>query len=185
MAYGRVLRSPYAHARIASIDTSAAEALPGVIAVMTGRNLPSSDPFYGHALKDRPVLAMERVRFVGEPVAAVAAETPAIADAALDLIEVEYAELPAATTIDQALAPGAPLLHDAPSVAGRALSRPGRDSAGRGQRLLPPRVRTRRLPMTSSPTRTSWLKVSTSSLRSSSTRWNLTPRLLPGRAMTI
>ncbi|MFN8676808.1 MAG: xanthine dehydrogenase family protein molybdopterin-binding subunit [Thermomicrobiales bacterium] len=116
MAYGRVLRSPFAHARIVSIDTSAAEALPGVIAVMTGRNLPSSDPFYGHALKDRPVLAMETVRFVCEPVAAVAAESPAIADAALDLIEVEYEELPAATTIAQALAPDAPRLHDAPQL---------------------------------------------------------------------
>ncbi|MFT4038301.1 MAG: xanthine dehydrogenase family protein molybdopterin-binding subunit [Thermomicrobiales bacterium] len=116
MTYGRVLRSPYAHARIIDIDASAAEALPGVIAVMTGRNLPSNDPFYGHALRDRPILAMERVRFVGEPVAAVAAETPAIADAALDLIDVTYEELPAATTIDAALAPGAPLLHDAPHL---------------------------------------------------------------------
>ena len=116
MSYGRVLRSPFAHARIISVDSSAAEKLPGVIAVMTGRNLPSADPYYGHALKDRPVLAINTVRFVGEPVAAVAAESPAIADAALDLIEVEYEELPAATTIDQALAPDAPLLHDAPKL---------------------------------------------------------------------
>ncbi|MCA9878392.1 MAG: xanthine dehydrogenase family protein molybdopterin-binding subunit, partial [Thermomicrobiales bacterium] len=116
MAYGRVLRSPYAHARIVAIDASAAEALPGVIAVMTGRNLPSADPFYGHALKDRPVLALDTVRFVGEPVAVVAAESPAVADAALDLIEIVYEELPAATTIDQALASGAPLIHDAPGL---------------------------------------------------------------------
>src|SRR5918997_6798771 len=70
MLYGRLLRSPYAHARIARIDTTRASALPGVIAVMTGRDLPAADPYYGHALKDRPILAIDRVRFVGEPVVA-------------------------------------------------------------------------------------------------------------------
>lgn len=116
MAYGRVLRSPYAHARIATIDTSDAERLPGVIAVMTGQNLPSRDPFYGHALKDRPVLAIDRVRFVGEPVAAVAAEDPAIADEAITLIDVAYEELPLAVSIEAALASGAPHLHDTISL---------------------------------------------------------------------
>lgn len=116
MTYGRILRSPYAHARIVAIDVSRAEALPGVVAVMTGANIPSADPYYGHALKDRPVLAIDRVRFVGEPVVAVAAEDPATADAALLLIEVAYEELPAAVTIAEALAPDAPLLHDAPSL---------------------------------------------------------------------
>ncbi|MFN8593033.1 MAG: xanthine dehydrogenase family protein molybdopterin-binding subunit [Thermomicrobiales bacterium] len=112
MAFGRVLRSPYAHARISSIDASRAEALSGVIAVMTGANLPTATPNYGHALKDRPVIATDRVRFVGEPVAAIAAEDPAIAAAALTLIDVEYEELPAAVTIDAALAADAPHLHD-------------------------------------------------------------------------
>lgn len=112
MSFGRILRSPYAHARIVSIDASRAEALPGVIAVMTGQNLPSDDPYYGHALRDRPVLAIDRVRFVGEPVAAVAAEDPSTADLAITLIDVEYEELPAAVTIDQALVPDAPHLHD-------------------------------------------------------------------------
>lgn len=112
MAYGRVLRSPFAYARIVSIDASRAEAIPGVIAIMTGQNLPSDDPYYGHALRDRPVLAIDRVRFVGEPVAAVAAEDPGIADLAITLIDVEYEELPAAVTIDQALASDAPRLHD-------------------------------------------------------------------------
>jgi CO/xanthine dehydrogenase Mo-binding subunit len=116
MAFGRVLRSPFAHARILSIDASRAEALPGVIAVMTGGNLPSDDPYYGHALRDRPVLAIDRVRFVGEPVVAVAAEDPAIADEALTLIDVGYEELPAAVTIEQALEPGAPYLHDTPAL---------------------------------------------------------------------
>ena len=112
MTYGRLLRSPYAHARITDIDTSRAEALPGVIAVMTGRDLPAADPYYGHALKDRPILAIDRVRFVGEPVVAVAAESPAIADEAITLIDVAYEELPAVVTIDAALAPDAPHLHD-------------------------------------------------------------------------
>ena len=112
MTYGRVLRSPYAHARITAIDTSRAEALPGVIAVMTGSNLPTATPNYGHALKDRPVLAIDRVRFVGEPVVAVAAEDLATADEALTLIDVDYEELPAVVTIAEALAEDAPHLHD-------------------------------------------------------------------------
>jgi CO/xanthine dehydrogenase Mo-binding subunit len=116
LASGRILRSPYPHARIVAIDASRAAALPGVIAAMTGQNLPCADSYYGHALKDRPVLAIDRVRFVGEPVAAVAAEDPSIADEAVNLIEVEYEKLPAAITIEQALAPDAPLLHDAPSL---------------------------------------------------------------------
>jgi CO/xanthine dehydrogenase Mo-binding subunit len=112
MAYGRLLRSPYAHARITDIDTSRAEALPGVIAVMTGRDLPAADPYYGHALKDRPILAIDRVRFVGEPVVAVAAESPTIAAEAITLIDVAYEELPVVVTIGAALAPEAPHLHD-------------------------------------------------------------------------
>lgn len=116
MAHGRILRSPYAHARILSIDASRAEALPGVIAVMTGKDLPATDPYYGHALKDRPILAIDRVRFVGEPVVAVAAEDLAAADEAITLIDVDYEELPAAVTIDAALAESAPHLHDVTSL---------------------------------------------------------------------
>ena len=116
MTYGRILRSPYAHARIVSIDTSRAAALPGVVAIMTGQNLPSDDPYYGHALRDRPVLAIDRVRFVGEPVVAVAAEELSIADEALTLIEVEYDPLAAAISIDDALARDAPSLHDTASL---------------------------------------------------------------------
>lgn len=112
MCFGRVLRSPYAHALITGIDTSRAEALPGVVAVMTGADLPTATPNYGHALKDRPVLAIDRVRFVGEPVAAVAATDPATADVAITLIDVAYEELPAAVTIAAALADDAPYLHD-------------------------------------------------------------------------
>src|SRR3954454_10302870 len=116
MGYGRLLRSPYAHARITDIDTSRAESLPGVIAIMTGRDLPARDPYYGHALKDRPILAIDRVRFVGEPVVAIAAGSLTVADEALARIEITYEEWPAAITSEQALAADAPHLHDVTSL---------------------------------------------------------------------
>jgi CO/xanthine dehydrogenase Mo-binding subunit len=111
MVYGRLLRSPYAHAKISSIDTSHAEALPGVVAVLTGNDVLDINPYYGHALKDRPLIAIDRVRFVGEPVVAIAAEDLATADEALTLIDVAFDELPAAVTVEEALAAGAPHLH--------------------------------------------------------------------------
>lgn len=112
MAYGRILRSTFAHARIRCIHLNGADSMPGVIAVLTGSDFAGSNPNYGHALKDRPLIAVDRVRFVGEPVVAVAAETPAQADDALAMIEVDYEELPTAVTVDQALADDAPHLHD-------------------------------------------------------------------------
>lgn len=113
MAFAKVLRSPLAHARILSIDASAALARPGVIAVVTGKDLDAlRSRTYGHAIKDHPVLAYEKVRFVGEPVAAVIAEDELTAQEALDDIQVEYDELPAVMTAEEALAPGAPLLHE-------------------------------------------------------------------------
>lgn len=114
MLHGRVLRSEHPHAEIVSIDTSAAERMPGVAAVLVGRDLLDIDPYYGHAIKDRPIVAIERVRFSGEPVAAVAAEDEATAEAALATIEVVYDELPLVDTIDKALDPSAPLLHEGP-----------------------------------------------------------------------
>jgi len=89
MLHGKVLRSPVAHARIDSIETSAAERTPGVVCVLTGADLRDIDPYFGHAIKDRPVVAIDDVRFHGEPVAAVAAETVAEAAAAVDAIAVE------------------------------------------------------------------------------------------------
>src|SRR4029079_161075 len=74
------------------------------------------DPYYGHALKDRPILAIDRVRFAGERVVAVAAESPTIADEAITLIDVAYEELPTVVTTDAALAPDAPHLHDVVSL---------------------------------------------------------------------
>ena len=119
MLHGKVLRSPVAHAVIRAVDATRAERLRGVACVLTGRDLADlANPCYGHAIKDRPIVAIDRVRFAGEPVAVVAAEEEATAEAALDLIEVDYDELPAVTTVEEALAPGARLLHDGPVTAG-------------------------------------------------------------------
>ncbi len=112
MLQARILRSSVPHARIARVDVSRAAALPGVAAVLTGADLHDIDPYYGPAFRDQPLLAIGRVRYAGEPVAAVAAADAGTAEEALALIEVEYEELPAAATIDEALAPGAPLLHE-------------------------------------------------------------------------
>jgi CO/xanthine dehydrogenase Mo-binding subunit len=118
MLHGGVLRSPVAHARIASVHTGAAERMPGVACVLLGRDLDDIEPYYGHAIKDRPIVAIDRVRFAGEPVAAVAAEDPATAAAAVQAIEVEYEELPPVLTLDDALAEGAPQLHEGPMHVG-------------------------------------------------------------------
>jgi CO/xanthine dehydrogenase Mo-binding subunit len=114
MLHGKVLRSPVAHARIASLDTSAAEHMPGVVCVLTSGDLADIDPYWGHAIRDRPVVAIDKVRFAGEPVAAVAAEDEGTAVAALDAIKVEYEELPVVGTIEDALAPDAPKVNDGP-----------------------------------------------------------------------
>jgi CO/xanthine dehydrogenase Mo-binding subunit len=114
MLHGKVLRSPFPHARIPSIDASAAEAMPGVVCVLTAADLADIDPYWGHAIRDRPVVAIDRVRFAGEPVAAVAAEDEATAAAALESIDVAYEELEVVGTIEQALAPDAPILHQEP-----------------------------------------------------------------------
>jgi CO/xanthine dehydrogenase Mo-binding subunit len=130
MLHGKVLRSEVAHARILAVDASAAERMPGVVCVLTGRDLADlENPCYGHAIRDRPIVAIDRVRFGGEPVAAVAAETEAQAEAALRAIRVDLAELPVAGTIDEALAPGAPQLHE-------GIARPG---LFHGLGELPPR----------------------------------------------
>src|SRR5207237_1795745 len=91
MLWGKVLRSPYPHANILNIDTAKARQVPGVHAVLTGQDLP--DRRVGRLLRDIPVLARDRVLFVGEKVAAVAAETVEAAARALKLIDVTYEEL--------------------------------------------------------------------------------------------
>jgi len=120
MLCGAVLRSPVAHAQVLAVDVSAAEELDGVVAVLTAGDLADIDPFYGHALRDRPIVAIDRVRFAGEPVAVVAAETQAAADLAVTRIEVEYGALPVAASLEAALAPEAPLVHTEPARPGSA-----------------------------------------------------------------
>lgn len=111
MLFGKPLRSPYPHARILSIETAAARALPGVHAVLTGADIPA-DVRVGRNMRDIHVLAREKVRFVGDKVAAVAADSLAVAEQALRLIEVEYEELPAVYDPLDAMRPDAPLIHD-------------------------------------------------------------------------
>jgi CO/xanthine dehydrogenase Mo-binding subunit/aerobic-type carbon monoxide dehydrogenase small subunit (CoxS/CutS family) len=118
LAHAQLLRSPYAHARLVRIDTSRARAVPGVYAVLTGADLTWCDPYYGPAFRDRPVLAIDVARYEGEPVAAAAAVDAATAARALELVEIEWQELPAVTTLNEALAPGAPLVHTAEPLSG-------------------------------------------------------------------
>jgi CO/xanthine dehydrogenase Mo-binding subunit/aerobic-type carbon monoxide dehydrogenase small subunit (CoxS/CutS family) len=118
MAHAALLRSPYAHARIVRIDTGRARALAGVHAVLTGADLTWCDPYHGPAFRDRPMLAIDVARYEGEPVAAMAAVDAATAARALELVEVEWEEVPAVTTLEAALAPGAPLVHTAEPLAG-------------------------------------------------------------------
>jgi CO/xanthine dehydrogenase Mo-binding subunit len=111
LLHAKLLRSPHAHARIVSIDVSAAGALPGVRAVLTAKDIPhlkKKAPTRAHA-----VLAIDRVVFMGQPVAAVAADEPSIAEEALDLIKVEYQVLPASIDPLESMRPGAPPVADA------------------------------------------------------------------------
>ena len=110
MLHAAVLRSPHPHARIVGMDTSAAAALPGVKAVATGAD--TAQRKWGCFRPDLYPLAIGKVRYVGDEVAAVAARDPETARAAVDLIKVEYEVLPAVLSMDAALAPGAPLVHD-------------------------------------------------------------------------
>jgi len=106
--YARLVRSPYAHAMIKRIDVSKALEVPGVKAVVTGKDAPE---LVGMYLVDRPVLAGECVRYFGEPVAGVIATSEAIAEEATRLVEVEYEELPAVFGPMESIEPDAPLLH--------------------------------------------------------------------------
>ena len=109
MLWGKILRSPYPYARISRIDTSAAEALPGVHAVVTGKDMPGAK--IGRRMVDMPVMAQDVVRFVGEKVAAVAAVDKETADEALLLIDVEYEELTPVYDAEEAMKSDAPNLH--------------------------------------------------------------------------
>ncbi|HEY7553524.1 MAG TPA: xanthine dehydrogenase family protein molybdopterin-binding subunit [Candidatus Binatia bacterium] len=111
MVYAKVLRSDYAHARLTRVDGSRAEKLPGVVAVLTRDDLKGMNAYFGPVVKDQPVVAVDRVRYVGDIIAAVAAESKDIAEEALELIAVEYEPLAAVFDPAQAMKPGAPILH--------------------------------------------------------------------------
>ncbi len=136
MLYAKVLYSPVAHARIKRIDASRARALPGVHAVLTYQDIPrvvystagQSDPIPGPL---DSVSLDSKVRFVGDRVAFVAAETEELAERALELIEVEYEELPAVLDPREAMQPGAPRIHDEPDYVNFADSDPSRNLAAK------------------------------------------------------
>jgi len=107
MLHARILRSPYAHARVVSLDASA---VPEGVVVLTGADVRGLGR-YGCQIKDQEVIALDRARYAGDPVAAVAASTPELAEEALSLIEVEYEELPAVLDIETALS-GETLVHE-------------------------------------------------------------------------
>ena len=112
MAHARILRSPVAHARLTKVDPSKAKEMPGVIATLTRDDIQDFDYKYGATYKDQSIVAVDKVRYVGDPVAAVLADDPATAEAALELIEVEYEELPKVTNIEEATATGAIQVHE-------------------------------------------------------------------------
>jgi CO/xanthine dehydrogenase Mo-binding subunit len=104
----KLLRSPLPHAKITRLDTSRARALPGVAAVLTADHVPSTR--FGFSLQDEQIFAGAKVRYVGDVIAAVAADNESSAEQALDLIDCRYEELPAVLTADQALGENAPLV---------------------------------------------------------------------------
>ena len=110
LVWGKAVRSGFPHARIVSIDTSKAKALPGVLSVITARDVP--DVLTGRQLQDTPILARDRVRFIGEKVAVVGAESREVAEEAAALIDIEYEEWPAVFDPREAMEKGAPVLHE-------------------------------------------------------------------------
>jgi CO/xanthine dehydrogenase Mo-binding subunit len=112
MAHARILRSPVAHAKLIKVDASEAREMPGVIATLTRDDIQGFNYKYGATYKDQCIVAVDKVRYVGDPVAAVLADEAATAEAALEVIEVEYEELPKVTNIEEATAPGATRVHE-------------------------------------------------------------------------
>ncbi|HET6258593.1 MAG TPA: molybdopterin cofactor-binding domain-containing protein, partial [Pseudonocardia sp.] len=112
MAHAKILRSDRAHARIVSIDRTAALDAPGVVGVITAADLGGLFPRFGHIVPDHSILAEEKVRYYGEPVAIVVAQSAWAAADALELVRVTYADLPDVLDVAAALAPDAPLVHE-------------------------------------------------------------------------
>src|SRR3972149_5246317 len=123
MLYAKLLRSEYPHATILGIDVSKAQKLPGVKAVITAKDVPVNT--FGILVKDQAILAADEVCYIGDPVAAVAAESEEIAENALELIEVTYQELPSVFVAREALKPEAPRVHESTNLAYRRRIRVG------------------------------------------------------------
>ncbi|MFQ5809917.1 MAG: xanthine dehydrogenase family protein molybdopterin-binding subunit [Armatimonadota bacterium] len=113
MLHAKVVRSSHPHAKLVSIDASKALALEGVVAVASAQDTPQK--LYGFGLGDETVFAQGKVRYCGEPVAAVAATDPYVAEEAAGLVEVQYEPLPAVVDVEDAMEPDAPLVHEAPA----------------------------------------------------------------------
>ena len=111
MLFGKIVRSQSPHAKLLKVDITTALQVPGVVAILTGEDL-GANAFYGVAIKDQGVVAADRVRYVGEPIAAIAAENLAAAEEAALLIDIEYDELPAVFDAKEAIQAGAPALHE-------------------------------------------------------------------------
>ena len=112
MLHGKILRSPFAHARILRIDTSRAEKVRGVRAVITAEDTPKIK--YGAQIHDEYPLAVEKVRYEGDEVAAVAAVDEGAAQEAIEKIKIDYEQLPAVFSPREAMASGAPAIHESP-----------------------------------------------------------------------
>src|SRR5919202_4376553 len=115
MLHGVILRSTYPHARVVSVEKSRAERVPGVVAVVSGAdvaNTPGIDPWFGPVFRDQAILAIDKVRYIGDPVAAVVAVDRESAEDALELIDVEYEPLPAVFDAVEAAREGSPLVHE-------------------------------------------------------------------------
>lgn len=129
MLFVKVLRSPLPHARIRSIKTAAARKQPGVVAVLTAKDIPAANSM-GPIIKDQPVLCADLVRYAGDAVALVAAETEQAAEIAVERIEVDYEELPAVTDPLEALEPGAVVAHEGGNIGTHMKVRRGDIEAG-------------------------------------------------------
>jgi CO/xanthine dehydrogenase Mo-binding subunit len=114
MLYAKIFRSSIPHGRLLRVDASRAEAMPGVRCVLTRDDLTRGDidPYFGPVIRDQPILAIDKVRFAGDPVAAVAADSEQIAEEAVHVIEAEYEELPPLMDPREAVAEDAPLIHE-------------------------------------------------------------------------
>ena len=111
MLFGKIVRSQAPHAKLLKLDVANALQIPGVVAILTGDDL-GANAFYGVAIKDQGVVAVDRVRYVGEPIAVIAAESLSAAEEAALLIDIEYDELPSVFDAQEAIQTGAPALHE-------------------------------------------------------------------------